>query len=62
MEKKGDLCTHCGNKPYLTYYYLGLSIKIKNWFRNKSLCEKMLSHWKERWLRKNESWSLKKEI
>ena len=64
VENKEDLCTHCGNKCYLTYYYLGLHSKVKNWFRNKSLCEKMLSHWKERdhWLRKDESWSVKKEI
>lgn len=64
MEGKDDLCTHCGNKPYLTYYYLGLNNKVKNWFRSKTLREKMLSHWKERdhWLGKNESWPLKREL
>ena len=43
---------------------LGLKNKVKNWFRSKSLCEKMLSHWKERghWLGRDESWSLKREI
>ena len=57
MEGKDDLCTHCGKKSYLTYYYLGLNSKIKNWFRSETLCEKMLSHWKERghWLGKCES-------
>ena len=64
MENKNDVCTHCGNEGYLTYYYLGLSSKIKNWFRSTTLCERMLSHWKERshWLGKTESWSLKREI
>ena len=64
MEGKDDLCTHCGKKAYITYYYLGLNSKVKNWFRSKTLCEKMLSHWKERghWLGKTESWSLKKEL
>ena len=64
MEGKDDLCTHCGKKCYLTYYYLGLNSKIKNWFRNKTLWEKMLSHWKERdhWLGKCESWPLKREL
>ena len=64
MEGKDDLCSHCGKKSYLTYYYLGLNSKIKNWFRNETLCEKMLSHWKERdhWLGKCESWPLKREL
>ena len=52
MENKDDVCIHCGNNGYLTYYYLGLSSKVKNWFRSEPLSEKMLSHWKERnhWL------------
>lgn len=29
VENKEDLCTHCGNKCYLTYYYLGLHSKVK---------------------------------
>lgn len=44
MENKDNLCTNCGKKHYLTYYYLGLNGKVKNWFRSKNLCEKMLSH------------------
>lgn len=64
VENKEKLCSHCGNKCYLTFYYLGLNSKVKNWFRSKTLCEQMLSHWKERshWLGKAESWPLKREI
>ena len=64
MENKDDLCMNCGKKHYLTYYYLGLNSKVKNWFRSKNLCEKMLSHWMERdhWLGKTESWPLKREV
>ena len=64
VENKEELCSHCGSKCYLTYYYLGLKNKVKNWFGSKSLCEKMLSHWKEQghWLGRDESWSLKREI
>ena len=64
MENKDDLCMNCGKKHYLTYYYLGLNSKVKNWFRSKNLCEKMLSHWMEHdhWLGKTESWPLKREV
>ena len=34
MENKDDLCRNCGKKHYLTYYYLGLNSKVKNWFRS----------------------------
>lgn len=30
MDKKDSLCTHCGNKGYLKFYYLGLESKVKN--------------------------------
>ena len=32
--------------------YLGVSIKVKNWFKSADMCRKMLSHWKARnnWL------------
>ena len=64
MENKDDLCPHCGDKGYLTYYYLGLESKVKNWFRDKAFCEKMISHWKshDHWLGRIESWPQKKEI
>ncbi len=64
MENRNDVCIHCGNTGYLTYYYLGLNSKVKNWFRSKTICEQMLSHWKERshWLGETKSWPLKCEI
>lgn len=64
MENKDDRCPHCGNKGYIKYMYLGLENKLKNWFRNKSMCTNMLGHWleKEHWLENVESWHLKKEI
>ena len=57
MEKKDDLCIHCGKKTYLKYYYLGLNTKVKLWFKNKEMCTRMLSHWKARhnWLGRNRS-------
>lgn len=52
VENKDDLCVHCGKKPYMKYYYLGLSTKVKNWFKSLDMCKKMLSHWeaREHWL------------
>lgn len=44
LENKDDLCIHCGKKGYLKYYYLGISTKVKNWFKNVDMCRKMLSH------------------
>ena len=37
---------------YIKYCYLGLDNKVKNWFKTKSMCRKMLFHWreKEHWL------------
>ena len=56
MDSKDELCPHCGS-GYIKYYYLGLNGKIKNWFRSKLMCEKMLSHWKEKehWLGRSSS-------
>lgn len=52
LENKDDLCIHCGKKGYLKYYYLGMSTKVKNWFKSVDMCRKMLSHWNARdsWL------------
>lgn len=64
MENKDSRCPHCGNKGYIKYMYLGLENKLKNWFRNKTMCTNMLGHWleKEHWLENMESWHLKREI
>ena len=57
LENKDDLCIHCGKKGYLKYYYLGISTKVKNWFKNVDMCKKMLSHWNARdnWLGRQSS-------
>lgn len=62
MESKDEVCSHCGKCGYIKYYYLGLSEIVKNWFKSKSMCQKMLSHWKEKehWLNRDTSWPLKK--
>ena len=59
MENKHDRCPHCGNKGYIKYMYLGLENKVKNWFRNKTMCTKMLAHWfeKEHWLENMGGWN-----
>lgn len=64
MENKKDKCPHCGNYGYIPYMYLGLESKVKNWFRNKEMCERMLSHWieKEHWLDNDEEYPIKKEL
>ena len=48
MESKSDLCTHRGKHGYIKYYYLGLNDKVKDWFRNETMCKKLLSHWEEK--------------
>ena len=68
LENKDDLCIHCGKKRYLKYCYLGISTKVKNWFKNVDMCRKMLCHWNARdkyWLgrqssnpEKSEFWDL----
>lgn len=57
LENKDDLCIHCGKKGYLKYYYLGMSTKVKNWFKSVDMCRKMLSHWNARdsWLGRQSS-------
>lgn len=52
MEDPNALCRHCGKKGSIKYYYLGLSDKIRTWFSDFSMCEKMLAHWinKEAWI------------
>lgn len=64
MQSKDELCSHCGKKGYIKYYYLGLNAKVKNWFRSEGMCRKLLSHWGERehWLGRSASWPVKKEI
>jgi hypothetical protein len=64
MENKNDMCRHCGKQGFITYYYLGLENKVKNWFCDPNMCQKMVSHWKERehWLGKNDTWPLKNQI
>lgn len=64
MENKHDKCSHCRCAGYLKYLYLGLGSKVKNWFRNKVMCKKMLHHWLERehWMGNSEGWEIKKEI
>ena len=45
-------CRHCGRPGSVKYYYLSLISKVKAWAQQKTMCEKMLAHWKERshWL------------
>ena len=64
MSSKDELCPHCGSSGYIKYYYLGLNTKVKNWFKTKSMCRKMLCHWreKEHWLEQTSSWPVKKEF
>ena len=31
-----------GNAGYIKYLYLGLKNRVKNWFRNKTICNKCL--------------------
>ncbi|XP_048578361.1 uncharacterized protein LOC125560609 isoform X2 [Nematostella vectensis] len=64
MTSKDEVCSNCGNKGVIAYYYLGLQNKVKNWFRDENMCNKMLSHWNERehWLGVEQSWPIKKEM
>lgn len=64
MTNKDDVCSNCGRKGATTYYYLGLQSKVKNWFHDENMCEKMLAHWNERdhWLEREEAWPIKKEM
>ena len=64
MKSKHDKCPYCGKLGYIKYLYLGLENKVKNWFRNKTMCKRMLANWleKDHWLEKSEDCRLKKEI
>ena len=64
MTNKDDVCNNCGRKGAITYYYLGLQDKVKNWFCDEDMCKKILCHWNERdhWLGRVEPWPVKKEI
>ena len=59
MDSDIALCRHCGRPGSVKYYYLSLIGKVKAWTQQKAMCEKMLTHWKERdhWLHcdRNES-------
>lgn len=52
MDSPNATCRHCGKNGKIKYYYLGLSEKIRTWFSDPSMCEKMLAHWvnREAWL------------
>ena len=64
MKSENQTCQHCGGKGYIHYHFLGLNSKIKNWFKNETMCEKMLSAWREKnhWLHQEEAWPVKKEL
>lgn len=48
MDDPNATCRFCGNKGAIKYYYLGLPDKIKRWFSDPVMCDKMLGHWKEK--------------
>lgn len=66
MDSESKVCRHCGEKGKIKYYYLGLHGKMKQWFSDPEMCEKMASHWmqKDHWMHerndrthtKNEVW------
>ena len=43
MSSKDELCPYCGSSGCIKYYYLGLSSKVKNWFKTKSMCRNIFS-------------------
>ena len=49
-----QVCPDCDELPEINRYYLPLRDKIKRWFVNVDLTQKMLGHWKNRikWLGK----------
>ena len=60
LENNTAPCKHCGRPGTIKYYFLSLFYKVRAWVRQKSMCEKMMAHWRERrhapaWLR----WSKK---
>lgn len=52
MDSHHEVCRHCQNPGDIKYYYLGLEGKVKQWYSNPDMCEKMSAHWnhKDRWL------------
>lgn len=52
MDSPNAKCRHCGKSGTIKYYYLGISDKIKTWFSDVHMCEKMLAYWrnKEAWI------------
>ena len=64
MDSKQGKCPYCGNAGYIKYLYLGLKNKVKNLFRSKTMCNKMLAHWieKNHWLANGKDCQLKKEL
>ena len=65
-------CRYCDRPGSVKYYYMSLSSKVKAWVKQKSMCRKMLAHWKEcdHWLQRerevsnSDSWGYpyKKEV
>ena len=67
MDSQDELCRHCHNPGSIKYYYLGLEGKVKMWYSNPDMCQKMFAHWdhKDRWLNdrvNNHSDQVKKEL
>lgn len=42
VDSKQGKCPYGGNAGYIKYLYLGLKNRVKNWFRNKTICNKCL--------------------
>ena len=34
MDDSEKLCRYCSSKGTIPYYYMGLKLKVKNWFKN----------------------------
>ena len=64
MKNKNDRCKYCGSEGYIHYFYLGINSKVKCWFKSTTMCNKILSAWKERqhWLHGEDRRSVRKEL
>ena len=69
LESSSEKCRHCGKPGDISYYYMGLSYKIKRWYGNPEKCSEMLDHWREKdhWFYnfergKVQGWPIKKEL
>ena len=64
MKNKNDQCKYCGSEGYIHYFYLGINTKVKCWFKSTTMCNKILSAWKERqhWLHGEDRRSVRKEL